>query len=66
MTLIPKTPWAEKVLRSAWIPAPPEQSEPAIVRAVFMVNLLNKRGFPKTSVFEKASYPGENCAAINV
>ena len=31
ITLIPKTPNWWKVLRSAWIPAPPPESEPAIV-----------------------------------
>ncbi len=31
---VPYTPWAAKVLRSAWMPAPPPESEPAIVRAV--------------------------------
>jgi hypothetical protein len=32
----PKTPKAEKVLRSAWIPAPPPESEPAMVSAFLM------------------------------
>src|SRR5262249_8481861 len=31
---VPKTPSAENVLRSAWMPAPPPESEPAIVSAV--------------------------------
>jgi hypothetical protein len=31
MTLMPCTPWASMVLRSAWIPAPPPESEPAMV-----------------------------------
>ena len=35
-TLMPKTPWAENVLRSAWIPAPPLQSEPATVNTLRM------------------------------
>ena len=30
-TLIPCTPWASIVFRSAWIPAPPPESEPATV-----------------------------------
>ena len=30
-TLIPWTPWASIVFRSAWIPAPPPESEPAMV-----------------------------------
>ena len=34
ITLMPKTPFASKALRSAWMPAPPPESEPAIVRAV--------------------------------
>ena len=34
MTLIPNTRNAEKVLRSAWMPAPPPESEPAIVSAL--------------------------------
>ena len=33
MAVIPKTPNAEKVLRSAWIPAPPPESLPAIESA---------------------------------
>ena len=31
---VPKTPNAWKVLRSAWMPAPPPLSEPAMVRAM--------------------------------
>jgi hypothetical protein len=31
---MPCTRQARKVLRSAWMPAPPPESEPAIVRAV--------------------------------
>src|SRR5438552_3837384 len=34
ITLIPNTRNAEKVLRSAWMPAPPPESEPAMVRAL--------------------------------
>src|SRR3989442_6601281 len=37
ITLIPKTRNAEKVLRSAWMPAPPPESEPAMVRAFGML-----------------------------
>ena len=33
IAVIPKTPSALNVFRSAWIPAPPPESEPAIVRA---------------------------------
>src|SRR5512132_1079201 len=29
---MPWTPWARNVLRSAWIPAPPPESDPATVR----------------------------------
>jgi hypothetical protein len=32
MALMPKQPSAEKVFRSAWMPAPPPESEPAMVR----------------------------------
>ena len=32
--VVPWTPWAANVLRSAWAPAPPPESEPAMVRAV--------------------------------
>jgi hypothetical protein len=32
----PWTRWAAKVRRSAWMPAPPPESEPAMVRATFM------------------------------
>ena len=34
MALVPKTANAAKVLRSAWIPAPPPLSDPAMVRAI--------------------------------
>ena len=52
MTLIPKTPSADIVLRSACTPAPPLQSEPAMVRAVLIMvvppfkakNPASKRG----------------------
>ncbi len=30
----PWHPWEENVLRSAWIPAPDEQSEPAMLSAI--------------------------------
>ena len=33
MAVVPKTPWAAKVSRSAWMPAPAPLSEPAMVRA---------------------------------
>src|SRR5512133_382798 len=31
MADMPWTPWARNVLRSAWIPAPPPESDPAMV-----------------------------------
>src|SRR5258708_34410047 len=34
MTEAPKTPSAAKVFRSAWMPAPPDESEPALVSAI--------------------------------
>ncbi len=34
MALVPKTPCAAKVFRSAWMPAPPPESLPAMVSAV--------------------------------
>jgi hypothetical protein len=37
IAVVPWMPWAAKVRRSAWIPAPPPESEPAIERATFMV-----------------------------
>ena len=33
---VPWTPWAAKVRRSAWMPAPPPESDPAMVRTTFM------------------------------
>ena len=40
MALMANTPFRVMVLRSAWIPAPPLQSLPAMDNAVFMKNLL--------------------------
>src|SRR5205814_4032252 len=37
MTEAPYTPNAANVLRSAWMPAPPEESEPAMVSAMGIV-----------------------------
>ena len=34
IAVMPKTPSALNVFRSAWIPAPPELSEPATVKAM--------------------------------
>ena len=39
ITLAPYTPCAENALRSACIPAPPEQSDPAIVKHFFIIIL---------------------------
>jgi hypothetical protein len=36
MALVPKTANAAKALRSTWIPAPPLESEPAMVSAVMV------------------------------
>ena len=36
MTDVPNTPNCWNVLRSAWMPAPPPESEPAMVRAIFI------------------------------
>ena len=33
-TEVPKTEWVRKVFKSACIPAPPPESEPAIVNAI--------------------------------
>ncbi len=40
IALMAYTPWAVIVLISAWMPAPPLESEPAIVNAVFIFVLL--------------------------
>ena len=45
MALIAYMRWAVMVLMSAWMPAPPEESEPAMVSTVFMVwgcSLVNR------------------------
>ena len=46
IALAPYTPSAENVLMSAWIPAPPDESEPAMVSAtaVFSVLMANHYG----------------------
>ena len=36
ITDIPKTPLAAMAFRSAWMPAPPPESDPAIVSTCFM------------------------------
>src|SRR5579875_3143647 len=42
LPLAPQTPNALKVLRSAWMPAPPEESEPAIVSATLSINPIRR------------------------
>jgi hypothetical protein len=44
MTDVPWTPTAAKDFRSAWIPAPPPESLPAVVRAVLIIATM--RGPP--------------------
>src|SRR5918999_1836188 len=44
MADMPWTPWARNVLRSAWIPAPPPESDPA------MVSTRAGTGTPSTSL----------------
>ena len=44
IALVPKTPRAENVLRSAWIPAPPPLSDPAIVMATGVFRPLGLTG----------------------
>src|SRR5512134_712605 len=43
MALVPKTPNAANVFRSAWMPAPPPLSEPAMVSALFIPPLRRSR-----------------------
>src|SRR5207248_4186173 len=40
ITLVPNTPNWWNVFRSAWMPAPPPESEPAMVRAIFGTRFL--------------------------
>ena len=40
ITVVPQMPRAVKVFRSAWTPAPPPESEPAIVQAAGMGGML--------------------------
>ena len=51
ITLIPCTPWASIVFRSAWMPAPPPESEPAMVstRAVGSGHLRASVGLARGS-----------------
>ena len=44
MTVVPKTPNWWKVLRSAWIPAPPPESDPAMVRAILIAGYARPPG----------------------
>ena len=43
--LIPKTPFTVIVFKSAWIPAPPLQSLPAMVNAVFIMAPFSQHRF---------------------
>ena len=43
ITLMPNTPWAAKVFRSAWMPAPPLLSLPAIERRCFIYSYPFRR-----------------------
>ena len=45
---VPYTPWAAKVRRSACIPAPPPESEPAMVSATMGVTADGSRAAPET------------------
>ena len=45
MQLMPYAPRAAKVFRSAWMPAPPEESDPAIVSTFFIVSFQRFRSF---------------------
>ncbi|MDP8214577.1 MAG: hypothetical protein P9M10_05230 [Candidatus Euphemobacter frigidus] len=47
----PKTPRTWKVLRSAWIPAPPPESDPAIVSALGSSPLIEFESFLSFFVF---------------
>src|SRR5215218_435542 len=52
---MPWTPWARNVLRSAWIPAPPPESDPAMVSTragtgTAVTSLLDRRSGQATSV----------------
>ena len=42
MTLSPNSWWAMMVFKSAWMPAPPLESDPAMVRTAFMAFLSRK------------------------
>ena len=46
IAVVPNTPRAAKVLRSAWIPAPPPESEPAMVSATGGVIAAPRQGVP--------------------
>ena len=59
-TAHPKTPSAENVLRSAWIPAPPDGSEPAIVSATGAVVVVASSGGPRSAP-SAALFPEASC-----
>ncbi len=53
--VVPNTPKAWKVLRSAWIPAPPPLSDPAMVRA--MGRTARVHGFPVLIRHRRVGFP---------
>jgi hypothetical protein len=62
-TEAPYTPSAEKVFRSAWMPAPPPESEPAIVTAIALILRLASPGQrPTTWRNCRAAACGSFCA----
>ena len=69
MTLMPNTPCAAMVLRSACTPAPPEQSEPAIVSTFFIEfssfpEQLRKSGYRSCIKMPQSSSSDENCGIV--
>jgi hypothetical protein len=53
---MPKTPWAENVFKSACIPAPPLQSDPATLKTFFTADpLLSRQKTQKISTKNKKS-----------
>ena len=58
IAVIPYTPRIENTFRSAWIPAPPLESDPAIVRAVFVKNVVGIVERPLSGRNRPAHEPG--------
>src|SRR4029453_10428977 len=56
---MPCTPWARNVLRSAWIPAPPPESDPA------MVSTRAGTGMPSTSFRGRGSGQATSVTAVD-